>query len=605
MDVYTTYGVDSSIKATYDIGDSMGITLGAQLTTLGGAGVCAGYFNQKKNGIKSKQGVCVNQNGGEYYSQSGCPELFGTSCSMSISSIIPSLAFIDIKNIRMLRPGEYYRLEDGNLVGLRKMQDENGEDYYHFQLYQYPDNVNELRQEIAQVEDEVQQIAPISYIDVNLSSTTSASVYKDWLKDELLPHMKKAGKDIKGVRLELTVKPTPKTQSKAKKPEIKNQITSDGVLIVRRLDASLDDLEELDVDYSLKRKNKSLDEVDSELVNIVNLLKKEGVIIDLDLAVLSKSEQNGLKLYLKYLTANFGYDGLKGRRLIFTEDTTKFLGFGEDPYNFKGTDIKISIGLLEGLTELDFTQKVPTDLVPRKPADCKKLNSAKRQKCMQDAFLSVVYSQNFQIGGRKVEFLDQAGMRRLIAGQRGTGPKGRKSTPFSKVVDDKVYIISDADRIEDYLEPGVFHSPVESIKDLMIPSDLESSVDLLRVTATKSAFTYEQNQKDHTAKLASDDAELYNFKNRGNDQYRFMNVYEDDVQMSYQGRSLASCVEVKNGVATVFYAVKDLKCGEYNSDNAQVASSINLEDPDPNTPGHAEIFQKYLPTLFHVKELQN
>lgn len=606
IDIYTSYGVDSSIKATYDVGDAYGVTLGAKYSELGGPGACTGYFNQKKNGVKSKYGICISQNGGEIYTQSGCPELFGTSCSMSVTSILPTLGFIDVKNIRMLRPGEYYRLEDGNLVGLRKMQDDNGEDYYHFQLYQYPKEVNELRNEIVEKEEQVMSLAPVAFEDIDLSSKENAQIYKSWLDDELIPLLQKSGKDIKGVRIDLSVKPAPVSKSRAKKPELKNYITSDGVLVVKRLDASLNDLDSLEVDYSLKRKDTSEDEIDQELSNILNQLKSSGVLIDLDLKVLTKKEQEGLKLYLKFLAANFGFDGLKGRRLIFTEDPTRFLGFGEEPFNFSGTDIKISIGLLEKLTKLDFSQSVPTDMTPRKPADCKDFKDKKKEKCMQDSLLSVVYGQNFQVGGRKIEFLTRDQMRDLVPSKpKGSATPGLKNrVPFTKVIDDKVYVLSDAEKIEDYLEPGVFHSPIKSLRKLMIPSELEESVDLLQQTAGKNTFTYEQNRKNHRVKVANNNAELFNFKNRGNDQYKYMTVYEDDVEMSFQGKPLSNCVEVKNGIATVYYVQKGLKCGQYSADKASVAGSVNLNKPDENSAAYNDIFKKYLPILFEVKELK-
>ncbi len=595
IDLYANYGLNSSFKATYDIGDEKGLTLGAQITSLTGPGLCAGYFSQKKNGLKDKQGVCIGQGGGEYYSQDDCPELYGTSCNMSVTNLIPSLAFIDIRNISSLRPGEYYRLEDGNLVGLRKMQDDNGDDYYHFQLYQYPPEVSDLRESILETEEEIKKNTPISYIDLDLSSVEKAKEYKEWLSKDLLPFLEQKKGKIKSVRIQ-----------RSWNNNVKNELTSDGVLIVKRFNNPLDDSNVEEVDYSMKRKKPSEDEVDSELAEMMQQLKKNGVIIDLDLNVLNSKEQIGLKQYLKFLTANYGVEGLKGRRLIFTEDTTQFLGLGEAPFDFEGVDIKISIPLLENITNLDFSQTVPTDFSPKKPSDCKGLNGDQKTSCMEDAFLSVIYSNNFQIGGRKVKFVDREEMKKLIPSRgSGVGSKGHKNIPFSKVVGDDVYIISNSKRIENYLEPGIFHSPVNSIKGLMIPSELEDTVDLLRKTADKTTFSYENNGKNHEVKLAGDDAVLYNFKNRGNDQYYFTDVYEDEVNMTYQDRKLSNCFQVKDGVATAYFMNEDnVNCGDYNDDNSEVAGSVSITAPDSSNPALNSIFQKYLPVLFQVKELK-
>lgn len=596
IEVSGTYGANSTVTATYDIGDAQGVTLGAQASTLGGAGLCAGYFSQKKNGIKKKQGICVSQGGGEYYRQEGCPELYGTSCTMTVTSIFPADGFVDIKTINKMRPGEYYRLENGNLVGLRKVEGEDGEDQYHFQLYQYPEEVNTIRNEIFAREKDVNERAPIVYENLPLDSKRSAREYNSFLASDMIPLLLTSrGKDIKGVRFNL---------DGSKKT---NVLTSDGVLIVhnlRELDES--NITRTDVDFSLKRKLASKDEVDSELSDIVNELQKAGVILGLDLATLTKEEQAGFKTYLKFLVSNYGLGSLKGRRIIINDDTGTFLGFGEEAYDFSGTDFKVSLDVLGNLNKLDFKQKVPTDFTPRKPEECKEEVDVEKLKCMQDSFLSVVYSNNFQVAGRQIKFLSRNDMEDIIPGSiyGRSGPKNTvKRVPTVYTKDDVVYVLNDPERIDDYLDPGIFHSPVKSIKKAMIPTELEDAYDVMADMAG-AASQVEQVAKNHQARLGDGDAVLYNFKNRLNNQYEFSDVYENDVAINYKGREVSNCFQVKDGIATAFYKTKGESCGSLNTSEANIAGRVDLNNPDKNSPAYKEIFGAHLSGLMDVKELR-
>ena len=137
VEVYASSGFDSNITGTVDLGNSYGVTLGAQYSTLNGPGVCTGYFTKAKNGIKKKKGVCISQGAGEYYSQGGCPELYGTSCSMNVFTVNPALGYIGSRTVSKTRPGDYYRVEDG-MVGYINISGEDGVEGHHFQLYQFP-----------------------------------------------------------------------------------------------------------------------------------------------------------------------------------------------------------------------------------------------------------------------------------------------------------------------------------------------------------------------------------------------------------------------------------------------------------------------------------
>lgn len=592
IDVYGSYGLNSSVTATYDIGDSKGLTVGAQASTMGGAGLCTGYFSQKKNGVKKKNGVCINQGGGEFYSQAGCPELYGTSCTMSVTSIFPAEGFIDIKTINMMRPGEYYKLDNGNLVGVRKVASADDPNKYHFQLYQYPEDVNEIRNEVFKKEEYINKIAPIVIESLPLDSKRAAQEYNFFLSRRLRPYLFAKGKDVKGVRVDLS--------GGGKK---KNELTSDGVLIVRNFNDLLYDVEKNKVDYSLKRKSISGDQVDQELSNIVSELQDAGVILDLDLNSLSSKEQEGLKIYLKFLTANYGLSNLKGRRVILNEDPKKFLGFGDDPFDFSGTDLKVSTGVLEKLRDFDFDHKVPSDFTPRRAKECS--DAPDRDRCMQDALLSVIYSNNFQLGGNKVVFADRDAIADVIPKNEYVNRvTAKKRVPTVYEADGVVYILNEADKIEDFLEPGIFHSPVKTLRKAMIPDDLEESFELMS-KMTSAASMVSQVAKNHKAKLGNSDAELYNFKNRGNDQYHFSDVYENEVKIKHNGKEVSNCFMVKDGVATAFYKNKGESCGKIAPASRNIAGTIDLANPDKSSSVYKEVFSAHLSALMDVRELKN
>tara|TARA_Y100000782_G_scaffold4962_1_gene6021 strand:- start:265038 stop:267950 length:2913 start_codon:yes stop_codon:yes gene_type:complete len=592
IDVYGSYGLNSTVTATYDIGDSKGLTVGAQASTLGGAGLCTGYFSQEKNGVKKKNGVCISQGGGEFYSQPGCPELYGTSCTMSVTSIFPADGLIDIKTINMMRPGEFYRLDNGNLVGLRKVASSEDPDQYHFQLYQYPEDINKIRKDIFKKEKYINSVAPIVIESLPLDSKRAAQEYNFFLSRRLQPYLFAKGKGVKGVRVDLSGGGTKK-----------NELTSDGVLIVRNFNDRLFDVEKSKVDYSLKRKSVSGDNVDKDLANIVSELQDAGVILDFDLNALSSKEQEGLKMYLKFLTANYGLKTLKGRRVILNEDPTTFLGFGEKAFNFSGTDLKVSLGVLEKMTDFDFGHKVPSDFTPTRPEECDEV--ADKDKCMQDALLSVIYSNNFQLGGNKVVFADRATIADVIPENIYVNRVTKfKRVPTIYEKDGVVYVLNEADKIEDFLEPGIFHSPVNSLKEALIPDDLEDSFELMS-KMTSSAAMVEQVAKNHKATLGNSDAELYNFKNRGNNQYHFSDVYENEVKMEFNGKEVSNCFMVKDGVATAFYKSKGESCGDLKTDPKNIVGAIDLKDPDKSSPIYQEVFSSHLSALMDVKELKN